>query len=165
MTTTTRRHSPQRWFALAVIALMVFAIGWAGSAATLPKIPTWYASLTKPSFNPPPWVFGPVWSTLYALMAVAAWRVWVRAPAGPPRGRALALFAAQLLLNGLWPFAFFGLENPRLALAIIVALLAVLLATIIAFFRLDRLAGWLLIPYVLWIAFATVLNAAIVALN
>lgn len=154
-----------RWVSLAIWLALVFAVAAAGSAVTTPQIPTWYASLAKPPFNPPSWVFGPVWTLLYAMMAVAIWRIARLPPVAAGRRTALWLFLAQLALNGLWSPAFFGLQSPLLGLAVIVPLLAVLAWTVAVFFRLDTLAGLLLVPYLLWVAFATVLNAAIVSLN
>ena len=147
-------------FWLAVVA----AVGFAGSWVTLPKIPGWYAGLAKPSFTPPNAVFGPVWSILYVMMAVAAWRIATTRPS-PARTLAVALFAIQLALNAVWSPAFFGLEAPGLGLAVIVALLVALVATLAAFWRMDCWAGLLLVPYLGWVCYATALNGAIVALN
>lgn len=154
----------RRWPRLALWLLVVLAVGAAGSWVTLPKIASWYAGLDKPWFTPPNAVFGPAWTLLYLMMAVAAWRVSL-VPASAQKRRALVLFALQLALNGLWSPAFFGLESPRLGLVVILALLVALLATIAAFARLDRPAFLLLVPYVLWVGYATLLNAAIVVLN
>jgi benzodiazapine receptor len=155
----------EQWLVLGLLLALVFAISAVGSAVTLPKIPTWYASLNKPSFNPPPWVFGPVWAVLYVAMAVAAWRVW-RAPADAgQRRRALTVFALQLALNALWSPVFFGWQWPALGLVIIVAMWAFIAATTVAFWRIDRPAGLLFVPYLAWVSFATVLNGMIVALN
>ena len=160
MRTETRWQS---WFALAVSLVLVAAISAAGSLVTLPKISGWYAALIKPAFNPPAWVFGPVWSTLYVMMAVAAWRVWLESD---PRGkRALWWYAAQLALNAAWSQVFFGLEQPGWALAVVLALLATLVVTTWRFWSINRLAGWLMVPYLAWVAFASLLNGAIVRLN
>ncbi len=153
-----------KWMALLILAAIVFAVSALGSAVTLPKIPGWYASLTKPPFNPPPWVFGPVWTVLYAMMAVAAWRVWLRAPS-PGRRGALASFAVQLALNAGWSQVFFGMERPDVAFGVIAALWIALAVTVFLFFRIDRFAGCLLAPYLGWVTFAGVLNGAIVRLN
>ena len=152
----------RRWFVLVFWLAVVAAVAFVGSSVTLPKIPTWYASLAKPWFTPPNAVFGPAWTILYALMAVAAWRIGTASTA---RTRATVLFVVQLALNAIWSPVFFGLEAPRLGLAVIVALLVSLPATIAAFWRTDRLAGLLLVPYLVWICYATALNAAIVTLN
>ena len=154
----------RRWLTLAFWLAVVAAVGLAGSWVTLPKIPTWYASLAKPSFTPPNALFGPVWSTLYVMMAVAVWRIG-GASAAAARPRAIGLFVVQLMLNALWSPVFFGLEAPKLGLAVIVLLLLALALTLAAFWRIDRPAGALLVPYLAWVAYATALNAAIVALN
>jgi tryptophan-rich sensory protein len=154
---------PRGWPILVFWIAAVAVVAAVGSWITLPKIPTWYAGLAKPAFTPPNAVFGPAWTTLYGLMAVAAWRVSL-APA-LERRRALALFVAQLVVNALWSPAFFGLEAPRLGLAVILVLVVLVATTLFAFWRIDRLAGWLLVPYLAWVGYACALNAAIVALN
>lgn len=158
-----RGISRERWLALAFWLAVVAAIGTVGSSVTLSKIATWYAGLVKPWFTPQNAVFGPVWTFLYLTMAVAVWRVGALPP--PVRTRALGLFVAQLVLNALWSPVFFGLEAPGLGLVVIVALLVALAATLIAFWRLDRVAGLLLLPCLAWVGYAAALNAAIVALN
>ena len=135
-----------------------------GGAITATSVGTWYQTLDKPAFNPPDWVFAPVWTALYVMMAVAGWRTWRRA--GFDRGgRALTVFAAQLGLNVLWSFLFFGLERIDLALAEIVILLIAIIANTAMFWRIDRWAGVLFVPYVLWVAYATTLNASLWLLN
>lgn len=121
----------------------------------------WYLALRKPSWNPPSYVFAPVWTTLYVLMGVASWLAW---RGGAPAG-GLALYGAQLALNFAWSLLFFRARSPRWALVDIVALLGVLAATASAFWRADAVAGLLLLPYIAWVAFATALNASIVSLN
>lgn len=160
---TERR--PPLWAALVIAILPVVAASLAGSAVTVPQIPTWYAGLVKPPFNPPNWIFAPVWTALFALMALAVFRI-LRIPVGTPgRRRALLVYHLQLLLNIGWSFAFFGAHSPIAGLAVIVLLLALILATIAAFKPLDRLAANLLWPYVAWVAFAALLNASILWLN
>lgn len=149
---------------LAGLLLLVFAVGATGSYITLPKIPGWYAQLARPWFAPPNWVFGPVWTALYVAMALAAWLVW-RTPVSPARRAALVLFFVQLALNAIWSPVFFGLEAPRAALAVILALLVALALTVRQFFRCDRIAGWLLVPYLAWVSFAALLNGAIAVMN
>lgn len=153
---------------------MCQAAGIIGAAFTLEAIPTWYESLAKPSFAPPNWLFGPAWTLLYFLMAIAFYLVWVKLDhkrAKKPKVKnqniqiALNLFLAQLLLNFIWSPVFFGAKSPELALVIIVVLWAMILATIKAFFPLSKAAAYLLIPYLLWVSFASVLNAAIAWLN
>lgn len=124
----------------------------------------WYAGLRKPSWNPPNWIFGPVWTALYILMAVAAWLVWRRAGWSGAR-TALVLFLAQLFLNALWSPLFFGLKNPLLALVDLVLLWLALLLTLVAFWKIRKLAGALLLPYVAWVTFAGALNFALWRLN
>ena len=124
----------------------------------------WYAQLQKPSWNPPPWVFGPVWTVLYAMMAVAAWLVWRRGGFAAHR-TALSLFLLQLLFNALWSPLFFGLHWPGLALLDLVLLWLSLLAALVAFWRAQTLAGVLLVPYLAWVTFAGVLNLALWRLN
>lgn len=121
----------------------------------------WYADLNKPSFNPPNWIFGPVWTVIYILIAIAGWRVWQTDRAGA----AMKLWWAQLVLNFAWSPAFFSIQQIGLALAIILALLAAILAFIAASRKPAPLAALLFIPYAAWVSFASVLNAAILTLN
>jgi benzodiazapine receptor len=152
----------RRWLVLVFWLAIVAAVAFVGSFVTLPKIPNWYAGLAKPWFTPPNAVFGPAWTILYVMMAVAAWRVGT---GSAMRTRAIALFVVQLAFNSIWSPVFFGFEAPRIGVAVIVALLVSLAATLVAFWRIDRLAGLLLAPYFVWICYATALNAAIVVLN
>ena len=124
----------------------------------------WYASLKKPSWNPPGWIFGPVWTALYALMAVAAWLVWLRGGFAVQR-RPLKLFLGQLVLNAAWSPIFFGLHQPGAAFAEIVLLWAAIVVTLAAFRRVSGAASLLLVPYLLWVTFAAVLNFALWRLN
>ncbi|MBV9078019.1 MAG: tryptophan-rich sensory protein [Methylobacteriaceae bacterium] len=150
----------------ALAAIVPVALASAlGSLATLPNIPTWYAGLVKPPLTPPNAVFGPTWTILFVLMAYAAFRVW-RLPAGTSgRGRALALFYGQLTLNALWSWAFFGGRSPGLGLIVIAGMLVAITLTIRAFAPLDRIAAWLLAPYLAWVSFASYLNLGIWWLN
>ena len=153
------------WKAGLIAVALVVAASLIGNAATMPAIPTWYAGLTKPSVNPPNWVFGPVWTALYAMVAYALYRM-LRAPeATPGRGAALVAFVVQIALNALWSVAFFGMKSPALGLLVIAALWLAIVATIIAFRRVDALAAWLLAPYLAWVSFAAVLNFAVWRLN
>jgi tryptophan-rich sensory protein len=162
----TARYPLGRDIGLAVLALVVVAAASVlGQIATYPNLATWHAGLTKPSFNPPNWIFAPVWTTLYVLMAFALWRVLRLAGSMPGRGAALALFALQLVLNAAWSWMFFAAHSPLLGLINIVPQLCVILATIAAFWRLDRVAGPALVPLAAWVAYAAVLNAAIWRLN
>ena len=136
-----------------------------GSFATVRAIPRWYQGLAKPSFNPPGWLFGPAWTVLYLMMAVAAWLVWKQGLGAAGVKLALVVFLGQLVLNTLWSVVFFGLRSPLAGLVDIVALWLAILATVILFFRVSVPAGVLLLPYIGWVSFAAVLNAAILHLN
>lgn len=149
--------------ALAGFIALTLAVSAIGARATLPEIPGWYAQLAKPSFTPPNWVFGPVWTTLYILMAIAAWLVWrTQAPA---RTRALTIWGAQLVLNLAWSLLFFGAHRIGLALADVVLLMLAIAATILAFWPLSRVAALLLVPYLAWVGYASALTFAIWRLN
>ncbi len=124
----------------------------------------WYAGLAKPSWNPPNWIFGPVWTALYLMMAVSAWKVWRKGGFEAQR-RPLGIFLTQLVLNVAWSPIFFGLHNPGLAFAEILLLWTAIVATLRAFLRVDRIAGMLLAPYLAWVTFASVLNFALWRLN
>ena len=149
--------SPSRWksaFALAGWLALCFSAASLG-AVFMPG--EWYATLKKPSWNPPGWIFGPVWSALYTMMAVAAWLVWKRGGFAAQR-RPLALFLVQLALNASWTPLFFGLHWPGLAFAEIVLLWLAIAATLAAFRPVSRAAAWLLAPYLAWVSFAAVLS-------
>jgi tryptophan-rich sensory protein len=151
-------------FLIAII--LPFVVAGIGGLATSSSVSTWYPSLTKPSWNPPAWVFGPVWTFLYLSMGLASWLVWREDAADRDQIRnALGWYGGQLGLNALWSVLFFGLQRIGLALVEIVILLATLLITTVKFSNIRRSAAWLLIPYVLWVSFATILNAAIWWLN
>jgi len=150
---------------LAICVGAVLAASSIGSFATVRAIPRWYQGLAKPSFNPPEWLFGPAWMTLYLLMAVAAWLVWKRGLGTPGVKLALAVFLAQLIINALWSVFFFGLRSPLAGLVNIAVLWLTILANIVLFFRISVPAGVMLLPYIAWVSFAAVLNAAILALN
>jgi len=143
---------------LAFVAAVVL-VGAGIGAATAPG--AWYAGLEKPFFNPPNWVFGPVWTAIYAMIGVAGWLVWRRAPTS----EAMALWGAQMLLNWLWSPVFFAMQAPGAAIAVILALLATILVFIAAARHVDVRASWLFAPYALWVGFATVLNIEIWRLN
>lgn len=153
-----------RWLVLLGFFGATLATAALGSAAIASRGGTWYQTLQKPEWNPPAWIFGPVWSVLYLLMAVAAWRVW-RHHENPDSHRALAWFFSQLFLSALCSFLFFGLKNPGLALLGICLLLTCLVVVQVRFWRIDRPAGVLWAPYVCWVAFVTVLNTSIWWLN
>lgn len=147
---------------LAIVS--VIAASLIGQVATYPNLASWYANLIKPWFNPPNWIFAPVWSTLYLLMAYAVWRI-LRLEKSEQRSGALAAFFSQLALNALWPWMFFGANSTALGLLNIVPQLAIILLAIWLFLRLDRLAAWCLVPLALWVTYATLLNASLWWLN
>ena len=150
-------------YGLLALAL-VAAASILGQIATTPNLVPWYAGLAKPSFNPPNWIFGPVWSALYLLMAIALWRI-LRLPRSLGRRTALALFFVQLTLNVGWSWMFFAAHSPLLGLVNIVPQLLAVIATAIACGHIDRIAGWCLAPLAGWVGFATLLNASIWWLN
>jgi len=150
----------------AVVAVLISELaGVIGSVFTAPSIATWYATLTKPALNPPAWVFGPVWTTLFALMGIAAFLIWEKGLNRKDVKIALSLFAVQLVLNTLWSVVFFGLHNPGAAFAEIILLWLAIFATSIAFYKISRPAAWLLIPYIAWVSFAGYLNFLLWTLN
>ena len=158
---TNRPSTPRALLALAGWLVLTFcapALGVFGMPGE------WYAALHKPPWNPPGWIFGPVWTVLYTLMAVAAWLVWRRGGWRTQRGP-LGLYLVQLGLNAAWSPLFFGLQQPGWALLDILLLLAAIIATMVAFARVQRLPGWLLVPYLLWVAFATALNFTLWRMN
>ena len=146
---------------LALAAFIALALGGGTLIGLTVQPDGWYAALNKPSFNPPNWVFAPVWSTLYVMIGVAGWLVWQR----DWRSRMMAAWVAQLALNFIWTPVFFGLHAPAAALAVVVALLVVIIAFIVRGWSRDRAAALLFVPYASWVAFASLLNAAIVYLN
>jgi tryptophan-rich sensory protein len=149
-----------------IISLVVCQMaGVIGSIFTVRSVTTWYLTLKKPFFTPPSWVFGPAWITLFVLMGIALYRVWAKGTPAPAIKIALTVFFVQLLFNVLWSIAFFGLRNPLLGLLDIGLLWILILVTLALFFRVDRAAGLLLVPYLLWVSFASVLNGAIYFLN
>lgn len=150
---------------LALCLLLCLGVGILGSYATRPEIPVWYAALAKPWWTPPPVVFPIAWTILYILMAVSLWRLWDRAVPSRARSSAIIWFLIQLGLNTAWSPVFFGWHGIRTALVIIIGLLIAIVMTMIAASRADRPAAWLLAPYVLWVAYATTLNAGVVAMN
>ena len=148
---------------LALSVLPVVAAIVLGQVATFPNLAPWYAGLAKPSFNPPNWIFGPVWFSLYALMAVAVWRLL--GASAPQKRAALILFFVQLAFNAAWSWLFFGLHAPLLGLCDIVPQWLLVVATMLVFWRIDRMAGLCLLPLTFWVAFASLLNFEIWRLN
>jgi benzodiazapine receptor len=178
------------WISLAMAVLLPQLAGGLGALATASSVNTWYRGLKKPAWNPPGWLFGPVWTVLYLLMGFASWLIWrqgteratelvtgtaesanngtgprLALPQEPETRQALALYAGQLALNTLWSLIFFGVRSLGGALAEIGTLWALIVLTAVRFFRLKPAAGWLLIPYLAWSTFAAVLNGAIWRLN
>lgn len=150
---------------LIVSLLITLSIGFSGSFFTRPEIEGWYAGLSKPWFNPPNWLFGPVWTTLYVMMGIALWLVWKSQAAIQVKRTAILLFALQLLLNFSWSLIFFNLHQIGWALVEIVLLWIFILLTILWFAKIDKKAAWLLVPYISWVSFATILNFYIWKLN
>ena len=151
-----------RWVVLCGFILLCLAVGGISGAITPRAIAEWYPTLNKPPFNPPNWVFGPVWTLLYVMMASAAWRAWQK---GAKVNGALGWFYVQLALNFQWTFLFFGAHSIGLALVEIVLLWASIAVTGLKFWKLDKAAGWLMAPYLAWVSFATLLNASFWWLN
>ena len=158
---TLRDEWPRAAGALVAFVAVTLAAGALGGIVTDPG---WYQSLARPSWAPPPWLFGPVWTTLYVLMALAAFWVWYAKGFGGAR-TALTLYGLQLVLNAAWTPVFFGLREPAWALIVLVALWIAIAATIVAFARIRKGAAWLLVPYLAWVSFAGALNLQLVRLN
>lgn len=137
---------------------LCLGVGGLGSFFTVSSIPTWYATLNKPVFSPPNWVFGPVWTILYFLMGISLYLVW-------QKKKVPAVFWVQLALNALWSIIFFGLKNPVLAMLDIAALWIAIYLTIKSFYPISKIAAYLLLPYLIWVTFASILNLSIVILN
>ena len=148
------------------VVVTCLVIGYFSGIVTRSAIITWYPTLVKPSFNPPNWIFAPVWSMLYIMMGIAAGLVWDSMESNTALvKKALVVFAIQLALNALWSYLFFGLMNPMLALIEIVILWLMIYETYVQFGKINKIAGYLFIPYLLWVSFAMVLNASIWWLN
>ncbi|MEQ9636493.1 MAG: TspO/MBR family protein [Devosia marina] len=156
---TTEYRSPQSWITLAIFLALVVGVGGFIGSQTAPG--PWFEELVKPPLNPPNWVFGPVWFTLYVMIAVAGWRIWM----DQPKSTAMTLWGVQMLLNWAWSPSWFGANMPWLALAIIVALWLVIVGFIVIARKRDQLAAWLFVPYLAWVSFATYLNLSIAVLN
>jgi len=153
-----------KYLKLAISILIPLAIGFLGSIATSGSVNTWYKTLNKPSFNPPSWVFGPVWTVLYILIGLSFYFVWTD-NSGKQKKTAFIVYSFQLFFNLLWSFLFFGLRSPFAALIEIIALWIFIITNIIVFYKISNKAGLLLIPYLLWVTFATILNFSIYILN
>jgi tryptophan-rich sensory protein len=158
-------QNASQWIGLACAVAACFAAAGVGSLYTTPAIPVWYASLQKPAWTPPAWLFAPVWTLLYLMMSVAVWLVWRERGFGAGAAFPLTLFAVQLILNALWSIVFFGWKRPDLALVEIFFLWAAIFATMLSFRRVSPPAAWLMWPYLLWVTFAGFLNLSIWKLN
>jgi len=150
---------------LIICLALTFSAALIGSLFTRSAVPDWYATLNKPSFTPPDWLFGPVWIILYLLMAISAFIVWQKRLANPAVRVALILYLIQLILNALWSVIFFGLKSPLVAFIEILLLWSAIVVTILAFARVSITAALMLVPYILWVSFAAVLNFSIWLLN
>ena len=151
---------------IATVILTCLAVGYISSIVTRENIPTWYADLNKPFFNPPNWIFAPFWTLLYVMMGFAAGRVWNKIDTDEKNvKKAFLFFIIQLALNALWSYLFFGLRNPMLASFEIILLWLMIYETYLQFKKLDKISGYLLLPYLAWVSFATVLTFSIWYLN
>ena len=151
---------------IAIALVVCLMVGYSASMVTRPSVETWYPTIIKPVFNPPNWIFMPVWTLLYVLMAVAAGLVWDKIKEQNAEvKKALGFFLVQLILNALWSYLFFGLKNPMLALIEIAILWLMIYETYLKFLKINKTAGYLLIPYIAWVSFAAILNASIWWLN
>lgn len=150
---------------LVLSIVICFSAAAIGSFFTTPSIPTWYTSLNKPFFNPPNWIFGPVWTILYLFMAISLYIIGTKKSAKSERQQGIIYFFIQLFLNTLWSTVFFGFKSPLLALLVIVALWLAIFITFRRFVTMSKPAGWLLMPYLAWVGFAAFLNLCIVLLN
>lgn len=154
-----------KWLALLVSIIITEGIAYTASLFTRPQIAGWYATLNKPSFNPPNWLFAPVWTTLYLLIAIAAWLVWQRRNDSTLYANTRNAYVIQLILNFAWSGVFFGLQQTLGGLVVIVFLWLSIAVNILLFGKFSKTAAWLMVPYLLWVSFATVLNLYIYLLN
>ncbi|WP_163409066.1 TspO/MBR family protein [Flavobacterium ajazii] len=151
---------------IAIALIVCLAVGYSASLVTRPSVAEWYPTIEKPFFNPPNWIFMPVWTLLYILMAIAAGLVWDKIKEQNEEvKKALGFFIIQLTLNTIWSYLFFGLKNPMLALIEIALLWLMIYETYLKFIKINKTAGYLLIPYLAWVGFAAILNASIWWLN
>jgi len=154
----------ESWVKLVIAILVCQLAGLAGAIYTSGSLTTWYATLAKPLFNPPNWIFAPVWITLFLLMGISLWLVWQKEKK-KNINTAFVFFSIQLVLNAMWSAFFFGMQNPLYALIDIALLWLAILATILSFWKISKPAAYLLVPYILWVSFAAVLNFYIWRLN
>jgi len=159
-------ENKRRKYAHLIAALSICQIaGIIGSLFTTPAIPTWYQTLQKPSIAPPNWIFGPVWTTLYLLMGISLYLISKTGLGSTNTRKSLVTFSIQLVLNVLWSYLFFGLRSPMLGLVEIIAMWVAILTTMVFFSKVSRAAALLLVPYLLWVSFASYLNYLIMMLN
>jgi benzodiazapine receptor len=156
---------PFKWLHLIISIFITEAIAVTASIFTIPQIPVWYSGLNKPAFNPPNWLFGPVWTILYILIAIAAYLVWRRRNDGELYQKARTAYIVQLVLNFAWSAVFFGMHQVLGALVVIALLWISIVVVMYYFSKFNKLAAWLLVPYLLWVSFASVLNLYIYLLN
>jgi benzodiazapine receptor len=152
-------------FKLIISIAICLLAGAVGSIFTVSSVNSWYLTLVKPSFNPPSWLFAPVWTILYIMMGISLYLVWKKGTKAKEAKKGMRLFFTQLWLNLFWSLLFFGIRNPLVALIEIIILWIMILMTMIIFYKLEKKTVYLLIPYLLWVTFATILNFAIVLLN
>ncbi|MDZ4796109.1 MAG: TspO/MBR family protein [Bacteroidota bacterium] len=150
---------------LIISIIIPVAIGATAGFFTTTGVGSWFQTINKPSWNPPSWIFGPVWTTLYILMGIALFLVWKSDASEVQKKTAILLFAVQLVLNFCWSFIFFNQEQPGWAFVEIVVMWVAILLTIFAFGNISKTAAWLLVPYISWVSFATILNYTIWKLN
>lgn len=151
------------WLKLLISLALPQLVGGLGAFFTITSVQSWFTTLAKPSWNPPSWLFGPVWTTLYVLMGIACYLIWKSDH--PMKKPLLKLYAVQLILNGLWSPAFFGMQSPLMGLLVIVPLWIAIVLCIVQFRKVSSLASGLMVPYLAWVTFATALNGAIFMLN
>nr|WP_314865396.1 TspO/MBR family protein [uncultured Flavobacterium sp.] len=153
-------------FRVAIVVVICLAVGYISGMVTRASITTWYPTLLKPSFNPPNWIFAPVWTSLYIMMGIAAGLIWNQVSVHKEAvTKALQFFTVQLVLNALWSYLFFGLHNPMLATIEVVLLWLMIFETYSQFAKINKMASYLLLPYLAWVSFASVLTASIWWLN
>ncbi|MDD2531727.1 MAG: tryptophan-rich sensory protein [Candidatus ainarchaeum sp.] len=156
--------NPKKLLKLFALIVLCQIIGASGSLFTIPNIPTWYAFINKPFFSPPNWLFAPVWTIIFLLMGVALYLV-IETKKSDQKNLAIVLFGIQFFFNVLWSFLFFGLRSPLLGLIGVIILWFSIVATILGFYKVSKKSAYLLLPYILWVSFATILNLAILLMN
>lgn len=150
------------WRSLIIFFAMIIAIQLVGNLVTMPAIPEWYRNLVRPSWSPPNWLFGPVWTLLYIMLAISGWLLWTQTP----RSKALTFYFVQLFFNAVWSPLFFGIKQIEVAFACLVIMFVFALLTMVTAFKQEQKAvGWMFVPYCVWLLYATSLNGAIVVLN